>query len=416
MSGVRPIHRQVNHRPHLMAGHSRNSQARHELVVARGHRDSAHLGQNPVAGNLLHLRDPAPVQFLAIGLLQALADGMGGGALRQRGILQKLALLHGGVVNPHHFKDPLGQGPGFVKDHIAGLGQGLQIVGPLDQHAGLAGPPNAREKAQRNADDQGAGAADDQEGQGPVNPVPPCGGQPQAQHPHQGRQNGQGQGAVTHRRGVDPGKLGNEILRPGLPGAGVLHQVQNLGDRGLPKLLGGPNGQQACQVDAAADDLIPLPDVPGQALSGEGTGVQGGDSLHHHAVKGNLLPRLHQDLRSNLHLVRVYLDYSAVPLHVGVIRANVHQLADVPAALPHSIALEPLANLIEEHNRNGLGVVPALFIQGQGNGPYCGHRHEKALVKDLAVANPLPRLEEDIIPDHQVGHQIGQKAHHTGEG
>ena len=95
---------------------------------------------------------------------------MGGGALRQSGVLQNLLLGHGVVVNVGDVKDALGQGAGLIKDHHTGFGEGLQIVGALHQHAGPAGTAQSGEEAQGDADDQRTGAADDQEGQGAVDP------------------------------------------------------------------------------------------------------------------------------------------------------------------------------------------------------------------------------------------------------
>src|SRR5699024_4432234 len=198
-------------------------------------------------------------------------------------------LQQGGGVHPArgihagHLKDALGQGAGLVKDHDAGAGQLFQIGRALDQDAAGAGPADAPEKAEGDRDDQGAGAADDQEGQGAVDPVAKGGG-PAQQQQDQGRQQGQRQGAVADRRGVHPGKPGDEVFGPGFFHAGIFHQVQDAGDGGLPKLLGGADPQQAADVHAAADDLIPGPGVPGQAFAGEGGGVQGGGAFQDDAV------------------------------------------------------------------------------------------------------------------------------------
>ena len=51
------------------------------------------------------------------------------------------------MVDRIDFKDALGQGAGFVKDHISGLGQGFQIVGSLYQDAFPAGAADSRKKA-----------------------------------------------------------------------------------------------------------------------------------------------------------------------------------------------------------------------------------------------------------------------------
>ena len=110
---------------------------------------------------------------------------------------------------PRDLKHALGQGAGLVKDDGSGLRQRLQVIGALDQNACLAGAADAGEEAQRNADHQRARAADDQEGQGPVNPCSPLGVTvPSNSHADKRRQDRQGQGAVADRRGIDAGELG----------------------------------------------------------------------------------------------------------------------------------------------------------------------------------------------------------------
>src|SRR5699024_1298388 len=107
-------------------------------------------------------------QLSAKGLFQALGDGVFGIALGQGGGLQQgIPVPAVGRVDPGDLKDAPGQGAGLVKDHDFGAGQLFQIGGALHQNAAGAGPADASEKAQGNRDDQGAGAGDDQEGEGP---------------------------------------------------------------------------------------------------------------------------------------------------------------------------------------------------------------------------------------------------------
>ena len=64
-------------------------------------------------------------------------------------------------VDAHHLEGALGQGAGLIKHHDAGTGQLLQIGGALDQDAAGRRTADAAEEAQRDGDDQSAGAADD---------------------------------------------------------------------------------------------------------------------------------------------------------------------------------------------------------------------------------------------------------------
>ena len=109
--------------------------------------------------------------------------------------------------------------------------------------------------------------------------------------------------------------------------------------------------------------------VPGQALAGEGGSVKRGGALHHHAVDGDLLPGLDHNDGTHGHLVRVHPLQVPVPLHVGVVGADVHELGDVPAALAHGVGLEPLADLVEQHDGHGLGVVPLPSYRARAMAP-----------------------------------------------
>ena len=271
------------------------------------------------------------------------------------------------MVDGGDLKDTPGQGAGLVEDHGGHVGQGFQVVGALDQDTGPAGSADTGEEGKGNGDHQGAGTGHDQEGQGTINPLAPKGGAAQNQADN-GRKDCQGQGRIAHHGGIDPGELGDEILGLGLPGGGVFHQVQNLGDGGFTELLGGADFQNAIEVDAAADDFVAGLCLPGDALAGEGGGIQGGGALLYNAVDGDLFAGLDHDNGADFHLVRVHLFKNPVMLDIGVVRADVHQLADVPAALAHGVALEELANLVEEHHADGLYVVAlhgkAVLIDG----------------------------------------------------
>ena len=82
-------------------------------------------------------------------------------------------------VDAHHLEGALGQGAGLIKHHDAGAGQLLQIGGALDQDAAGGSAADAAEEAQRNADDQRAGTADNQEGERTADPGQPAAAQHQ---------------------------------------------------------------------------------------------------------------------------------------------------------------------------------------------------------------------------------------------
>ena len=338
--GVPAVNGHMDHGADAAAVHILHPEAAHQLGVAGGHGPAVHLGDDPLAALLGDVPHPVAVQFGAVGPLEALGDRMGGGALRQGGQLKQLGLVHGAVVDPRHLKDALGQGAGLVKDHIPGLGEGLEVVGALDQHTLLRGAADAGEEGQRDRDHQRTGAADDKEGERPVHPGAPVRRDAEDKLAHQRRQHRQRQRRIAHRRGIHPGKPGDKGLGAALAGGGVLHQVEDLGDGGFTELPGGADVQQAGQVDAAGDDLVPFAHLPGHALPGEGGGIQRREAPLDDAVDRHLLPGLYHDEGAHLHLVRVHLFQPAVHLDVGVVRADVlYVYLFVAAALADGVGL-----------------------------------------------------------------------------
>ena len=382
----------------------------HQLVVAYGDEAAVHPGHDAVAADLLHISDPAAVDMLAVGLLDAFGDGMAGGAFHVGRVFQQLLRRQRALVHRFHGEIALGDGAGLVKGHRPHLRQGLQIVGALDEDALIAGAAQAGEEAQRDADDHRAGAADDQEGAGPEHPVAPQGAGSgvtlhahAGQHAEQGWQHGQGQGRVADDGGVIAGEFGDEVFGLGLAGGGVLHQIQDLGGGGLVEFRGGADAQVAGHVDAAAEHVAVHPHFPGQALAGEGGGVQSGNALHHHAVQGHLFAGVHHDDAADLHLVRVHPLQLAVDLKVGIVGPDVHQLGDVAAALAHGVALEQLAHLIKQHDGHAFAVFP------QHDGAHGGHGHEEVLVEHLAVFDAQEGLAQDVVAHQQVGYEEQQE-------
>ena len=157
--GVLPIDGHVDDRADAVAVDEVNAQLLHELMVACGDRYTVNLRENAPAADLFDIRDAAAVNFFAIRLLQALADGMGRGALGKRRVLQKLLLLQRAVVDGADLKDALRQRAGLIKDDGLDLRECLQVIRALDENAFLARPADAREEAQRDTYHERAPAA-----------------------------------------------------------------------------------------------------------------------------------------------------------------------------------------------------------------------------------------------------------------
>ena len=161
-------------------------------------------------------------------------------------------------------------------------------------------------------------------------------------------------------------------------------------------------------VDAPADDVIPGLHLAGHALSCQGGGVHHGLALQHHAIQGDTLPGFHGDGIPHRHFLRVHLGQLAVPLHVGVVRANVHEAGDGFPGFAHGVALEQLPHLVEQHDEHGLGVL-ALAEKSGAEGPHRGQGHEEVLVEHLAMGDVPGGLPQHIPADDKIGRQEQHK-------
>ena len=192
--------------------------------------------------------------------------------------------------------------------------------------------------------------------------------------------------------------------------AGIFHEVENFRDGGFAELLGGPDLEQAAHVDTAADDLIAGPDIPGQALAGEGGGVEGGSALDDDAVDRHTLAGLDHDEGADLDLIGVHLLQLAVlALDVGVVGPDVHQGRDASAALADGNALEQLADLVEDDDGTALDVI------AQRKGAHGGDGHQEAFIKGLTVLDAQKGLAEHIPAHHEVGDAVEQQLHRRGQ-
>ena len=188
--------------------------------------------------------------------------------------------------------------------------------------------------------------------------------------------------------------------------AGVFHQLQNLRDGGLAEGLRGLDLQNTRHVDAAANDLVAGHHVARETLTRQCRGVERRRALDDLAVDRNFLARLDGDDRADGDVIGVDLLELAVVLDVGVVGTNVHQRRDVAAGLADGVALEQLADLVEEHDRHGLVIVAALFVDRERDGADRCDRHQEVFVEHLMVADALPCLAQNVVADGEIRGKI----------
>ena len=190
----------------------------------------------------------------------------------QRRQFQQLLLGPLVLVHVRHLEVALRDRTGLVQHDDFDVGQRLHKIGALDQNALPAGRAKSAKERQRNTHDDRAGAADDQECERSVDPLGDGlhgGVGDPGQNTDRRPQDRQRQRAVADGRRIYSREFCDELLRSCLVIAGALHQIQDLGGRGLLKFLRRLHPQNARHIDRSAQQLIALLHVSGQALSGQ---------------------------------------------------------------------------------------------------------------------------------------------------
>ena len=142
-------------------------------------------------------------------------------------------------------------------------------------------------------------------------------------------------------------------------------------------------------------------------LAGEGRGVKLACAFDDGAVDGHALAGLHHDDVADGHFGWIDLHKSAVAFDVGVIGRNVHHGCDGFAGLAHGVALEQLADLVEQHH--GATFRHRRLRVGERDHGECadgGDGHEQVLVEHLAVFDVAGCPQQHIVAGDEVRHEV----------
>ncbi len=406
MARVGPVDRQMNDRPLGVTLLRRDPELPHELHISRADPVTVDLRDDARARDLPDIRHARFVDLLPVGRRDTAADRMTRMRFRERCEFEELFIFHGRVVDARHRKIALRDRSGLVKCSHRHLRQRLHIIRTLDQDSVRGRAADAAEERQRDRDHDRARAADDQECQSPVDPVPEIRSHPHDE-PDNRRNERQRQRTVADRRRVNAGEFRNELLRLRLAGARVLDEIQDLRRGGFLEFARRPHFDHAGHVDAAGNYLVADPRIPRQALARERGRIQRCGPEGHDAVNRNFLARLDNNDAADLHVVRVDpLGLAVLIFEVRVIRPDVHELGDIFPALSDRVALEKLPDLVEPHDGDALRV---LAERHRADGR---DRHQEMLVKHLLIPDPLEGLLKDIVPDREVGNEEQQEPNH----
>ena len=268
MPGILPVDGDVDDGSYVVAVVPLGTDGIHHLRVAYTYHVVADACPHAFTSYFFHVCHLAPVGGLVgESIPQGCADRVCGEVLHMGRQVKQLVLVD--LLRMYGFDGKLsvGQRSRLVEYDDAELRQDIHIVGTLDEDALSRSASQTSEEGQGHADDQCAGTTHYEEHQGTVEP----GGEDTSQ---KGGDEGQCQSGKYHHGGIDAREAGDESFAPRFVLAGMLHQLQDLGDRTLSEALRGAHPDGTCQVDAARDDLVALFGLARHAFTRQGDGVQ----------------------------------------------------------------------------------------------------------------------------------------------
>ena len=142
-------------------------------------------------------------------------------------------------------------------------------------------------------------------------------------------------------------------------------------------------------------------------FAGQCRGVEQAVALRDDAVERDALARANNDRRADLDFVGEYLLLSAAAQNARRIGADIQERGDGAARALDRIGLEPLADLVEQHNGDTLGVV------AERECPDGCNRHEEIFIKDAPVTDVHRGAPEDVPADQRIGCEEENHAGHA---
>ena len=414
MADVFAIHRNMDDRAVLLAWMPFRADGLHELSVADIDFMAVDTGADALAREFFDVFHRAAVGFVTVGRAQRRRNRMRGKTLDMRGHVQQLVRRDGLGMDVRDLERALRQRARLVKDNGIDARKRFEIIRALDKHTRTARAADAGEERERDADDERARTADDEERQRAIDPGAECRLHAKDSHAHERWQDGKRNREADDDRRVDAGEARDEVLSFRLARARVLDEGEDFRGCRFAKRFRRADGQQARLVDTAREHAVALVDAARQALSCESHGVEHRRALCHDAVQRDFLARLDDDGRADGDVVRINAGKLSILLNIRVVWADVHEIRDVVAALSDRIRLKPFADLIEQHDGDGLGVV-AVLIDGKRERAERRDGHEQAFVERLLVHDAAHSLVKDVIADDEVRYEERDEARRSRE-
>ena len=392
----------------------RNPKVFHQLSATDQDFLLAHLRNESFSATIFRLIGNKQFHFQEISFLVGLQDGFRNGmrgTVFRFGCNRKNFLFRNAFRRIYLFYDkiPFRQCSGLIRNKNSQFGHELQIIGALHQDSFSGCRTDAAEKRKRHGNHECTGTGNNQECARTIKPnhrrvkLPYLSRKytkKNADKKKEIRHNSERKCGEDHNRRIDLGKTRDEVLRPGLLLRCLFHKFQNLRNGRILKALCCFDAEQSLSVDTAGDDALPRFYGTGHGLSGQRRRIHHAFTTLHHAVNRNLLSRLNQKNISDFHFVRIYRFYAAIlPLHIRILRHDIHQFLNGGTASSHCIALKEFPYLIENHDGYRLCKL---------SGKKCTNRrdrHKEGFIKRSPVLYPQETFPQHLITAQKIRNQ-----------
>ena len=279
----------------------------------------------------------------------------------------------------------LGNGPGLVKDDGADIFQLFDGNASLKQNTLFRRGTDAGKETEGHAEYQGAGAADDKEGQSRINPVMPLAR-------NQGRDDGRSRGDSDDSRCINAGKASDKAVDLRFSGGRFFDGLQDFGDHRFGQRFRDLDVEDACRIDAAGHDFSPFMAGNGNRFTGQGRRIEKAVAGNDDTVQGNAVTD--DGNVSNGRIASRYFNGTAVFLKaVDDVRPHIDGSSHLLPAAVYSPFFKCFPNTAKEHDGHGFRVVT------DGKSPDGSHGHEEVFIKGLAFHDIFSRFAKNAVTE-----------------
>ena len=363
--------------------------------------------------------DPVPGDFLVVFLLggqlervvgvadDGFRDRVGRTGLRAFEVMHELVLVEVLEVPGRNLEVAVGKGARLVGNDGFDVEELVKIGRTFDDQPVLRGEADPGEVGKGDAQDDRAGAGNDEEGEADPDPGLPslCVADSKEQgrnYHHEGREK-------DDERGVVLAEDGDEFLGLALAAAGVLDESHDLGQGRRGIRLGDLDGQIAALESRAREDFVAFLLIDRDELAGERTHVDVSFAGDDDAVGGERLADLDHHEVADLEIFRLHGLEAAGPDPSRRFALEANRIDNRIVRFPAGDDVKEVAELIERYDHDRVEETHRLVHRDDGKeeSPERGYRHQEGFIEDVPEVDDVPdEAPSDVVAGQEPSDEI----------